>query len=663
MNFHGADTEDLRNRARSFETCGRTMLETTATLNLTVMSVTWAGPDAEDLRQRWSELERRIRDVADRTTALGGELTEHAEEQDSASAADGGGGDSSFWDLFGMPDLPALFDSTASRLSDWIGIARDLAGAVAPGGPAGSNPLQAALAPGTGGRSGPSSSLFDRLEDIFGEGAEPTIDTYHGDYDNPADEFDVKPGEGGRETSRTLDIGGKSVEYTTDTDGTHSTKVTFSKPLLDATVGGGPASVDLEAEISTSGERKDNGDGTVTYTMSSELTAEARAELKGKAGPVSLSANSSEGVGASTEYSVTVAEGTPMDQVLGINPFDPSSIPAGATVTFESSESRSSGDGAGAGVLGIDLVTVNGEHTSEEGHSTSVGRNPDSTLTVTTGPTDKMVGTGKVQLGPDGLNVFIGRRETDTDATFETATFTDDASGRTAYQEALVSGRFPDDAGQGVVSTYAEYQESHVIDDIEGWNAGGAGSESSSNSTRHDVITRTYADGHKETAEQWLPMGDQSTNSVVKSGSSDRPSTYALQLDTSGETGAHAGTSAYEKEYGVTPGERSGILLSEDEARTVRDNLAGDGAVPSDRGTGETLSILMNDNRGSEWALHDLKSGYHENPDGNGSDLSKPAPGTPYDPATQVVRDGKVVDLPELPRHGPALPSNARRGG
>ena len=79
----------------------------------------------------------------------------------------------------------------------------------------------------------------------------------------------MKPGEGGRETSRTLDVGGKSVEYTTDADGTHSTKVTFSKPLLDATVGGGPASVDLEAEISTSGERKDNGDGTVTYTMSS----------------------------------------------------------------------------------------------------------------------------------------------------------------------------------------------------------------------------------------------------------------------------------------------------------------------------------------------------------------------------------------------------------
>ncbi|MGO1409719.1 MAG: hypothetical protein ACTHV2_15175 [Brachybacterium sp.] len=646
MNFYGADTEDLRSRARSFETCGRTMLEMTNTLNPTVMSASWTGRDAEDLRRRWSELELRIRDVAARTTALGGKLTEHAEEQDSTSAVDGGGDGLSFRDLFGLPDVPSLIDNAASRSSDWIGIARDLAGAVSPGGPAGSDPLHAALAPGTGGRSEPPSSLKDLLEDILGQGAEPTIDTYHGDYDNPADEFDVKPGEGGRETSRTLDVGGKSVEYTTDADGTHSTKVTFSKPLLDATVGGGPASVDLEAEISTSGERKDNGDGTVTYTMSSELTAEARAELKGKAGPVSLSADSSEGVGASTEYSVTVPEDTPMDQVLGITPFDPSSIPPGATVTFASSESRSSGDGAGAGVLGIDLVTVSGEHTSEVGHSTSVGRNPDDTLTVTTGPTDKMVGTGKVQLGPDGLNVFIGRRGTDTDATFETATFADDASGRTAYQEALVGGRFPDDAGQGVVSTYAEYQESHVIDDVEGWQLGGAGSESSSNSTRHDVITRTYADGHEETAEQWLPMGDQSTNSVVESGASDRPSTYAIQLDTSGEAGAHAGTSAYEKEYGVAPGERAGILLTEDEARTVRDNLAGDGAVPSDRGTGETLSILMNDDRGSEWALHDLKSGYHENPDGNGSDLSKPAPGTPYDPETQSVRGGKIVDQP-----------------
>lgn len=641
MNFYGADTEGLRSRARSFENCGLTMLETTATLSSAVMSVAWVGPDADDLRQRWSELERRLRDVADRTTALGGELTEHAEEQDSASEADGGSSGSSFWDLFGMPDFTGLFDNAASRLSDWIGIAKDLSGAVAPGGPAAGNPFLAALAPGPGTDPG-SMPFLDVLQQPQEPG--PTTDRYSGDYDNPEDEFDVTPGEGGRETTRSLDIGGKSVEYTTDADGNHSTKVEFTKTLVDAKAGGGPASVSLEAEVSTSGEKKDNGDGTVTYTMSSELTAEARAELKAKGGPVSLSAESSEGAGASTEYSVTVPDGTPMDQVLGINPFDPSSIPPGTSVTFESSMNRTSSDSGGAGVLGIDLVTVSGEHTSEDGHSTSVGRNPDGTLTVTTGPTDAMVGTGKVQLGPNALNVFLGTRGTDTNATFETATFTDDASGRSAYQEALVRGRFPTDTGDGVVSTYAERQESHVKDSVEGWNAGPASSESVQNWTRHDVITRLYPDGHQESAEQWLPMGDQSTNSVVKSGASDRPSTFAIQLDSSSETGG-LNTSEYEKEYGIVPGERAGILLSEKEAYTIRDNIAGDGANPDGRSTGETLSTIMNDNRDSNAGVDDLRAGYDQNPHG-GVDATKPAPGTPYDPETQAIRDGKVVDLP-----------------
>jgi hypothetical protein len=608
------------------------------------MSVAWVGPDAEELRRRWLEVDGRLRGAAEDLAARGAELVDHAEQQDAASAGDGSGTAlTDLWGQLGLGDPADLFDDAASRFSDWIGRARDLADAVSPGGPGtGRNPFLAALAPGDGAPSG----LTPFLDAVRGqEDPGPTADRYSGDYDNPEDEFDVTPGEGGKETTRTVDVGGKSVEVSTDADGNRSTKIEISKTLVDAQAGGGPASVALEAEVSTSGEKKDNGDGTVTYTMSAELTAEAKAELNAKGGPVSLSAESSEGVGTSTEYAVTVPEGTPMDQVLGINPFDPSSIPAGTSVTFESSANRSSSDAVGAGVHGIDLVTVSGEHTSQDGHSTSVGRNGDDTLTVTTGPTDTMVGTGKVQLGPDGLNVFLGTRETGTSATFETATFTDDAAGHAAYQDALLRGRFPGDAGDGVVSTYAEHQESHVKDSVEGWKVGGASSESSQNWTRHDVITRTYPDGHQESAEQWLPMGDQSTNSVVKSSASDRPSTFAIQLDNSPESGAHVTNSDYEKEYGVAPGDRAGILLTEQEAYRIRDNVAGQGAVPENGSTGEILSTLMNDDRDSDAGVDDLKSGYNQNPgEGNGVDGTKPAPGTPYSPASQAVRDGKVVD-------------------
>lgn len=294
MNLYGADTAALREQATTFNACGKTMLERTSTLASTVMSVAWAGPDAEALRQRWTEVEQQIRSAAEGLAARSQDLAEHAEEQDSASETDGGAGGSSIWDLFGMPGLPGLFNNAASRLSDWIGTAKDLAGAVAPGGPAGGIPFLAALASSSG--ADPDSMPFhDFLQKL--QKPEPAIDRYSGDYDNPEGEFDVTSGEGGKETTRSLDIGGKSVEYTTDADGNHSTKVEFTKTLIDAKAGGGPASVSLEAEISTSGEKNDNGDGTVTYTMTSELTGEARAELKAKGGPVSLSAESSEGAG------------------------------------------------------------------------------------------------------------------------------------------------------------------------------------------------------------------------------------------------------------------------------------------------------------------------------------------------------------------------------
>lgn len=162
--------------------------------------------------------------------------------------------------------------------------------------------------------------------------------------------------------------------------------------------------------------------------------------------------------------------------------------------------------------------------------------------------------------------------------------------------------------------------------------------------TRHDTITRTYPDGHQESAEQWLPMGDPSTNSVVKSSASDRPSTFTIQLDSSSKTGG-LNTSEYQKEYGIVPGERAGILLTEKEAYTIRDNIAGDGAVPEGKSTGETLATIMTDNRDSNAGVDDLRAGYNQNPNSS-VDATKPAPGTPYDPETQAARDGKVVDLP-----------------
>ncbi len=202
---------------------------------------------------------------------------------------------------------------------------------------------------------------------------------------------------------------------------------------------------------------------------------------------------------------------------------------------------------------------------------------------------------------------------------------------------------FPDDAGDGVVSTCTERHQSEVKDSKAGWELGSASSESTQNMTRHDSITRTYPDGHEEKAEQWLPMGDQSTNAVITSSATGRPSTYAVELDNSIDTGAYEPNSAYERHYGVTPGERAGIMLTEQEADQIRNNVAGGAGVPTNATTGEALSTIMNDNRTSDAGVDDLAAGYNRNPDGS-VDATKLAPGERYSPASQAVRDGKIVD-------------------
>lgn len=643
MNFYGADTAALREQATTFDACGKTMLERTSTLSSTVMSVAWAGPDAEALRQRWTEVEQQIRSAAEDLAARSQDLAEHAEEQDSASAADSGGrSDGPWWEKFGLPDLSHLFNDSASRLSDWIGMATKLADGISGPGLGSGNPLLAALDPGTGGPSGGGKSIYDVIDDLFGAAPTPTIDKYHGDYDNPEDEFDVTPGEGGRTVSKTLAGDSGSIEVTTDADGNTSAKVEITSPLVDVNGKVGSAEASFDLDVSSSGERKDNGDGTVTYTMTSELSAEARAELSAKNGILSGGLDANGGRTASTEYEVTVPEGTSLADAMAINPFDPSSIPSGANVTFSGSDTTAQGAGANVGVLGLDLASIGAQESNGEGTSTSVGRDAEGNLTVTTGPTSEMKSTVTAQLGTDDANVSIAQSGTSKDATFETGTFNDDAAGRRAYQDALLHGKFPDDAGDGVVNTYVERQQLRTVDVTGGGKLGPMSVEGTDNMLTQETITRTYSDGHVEKAEQWSPQGDASTNSVVRSEGSGREPTYVVTMDTSGSS------AQIDSAYGVSPsGDRTSIVLTESEAATIRDHARAKQLVADDATSAETLSTLMRNDVNADATVRDLESNYAvANPDGSSEPVggSYAAPGKAFDPETQAVRDGRIVD-------------------
>lgn len=655
MEFLGADTEALRGQARVTRQCGRTLLERSSALSSTVGSVQWHGPDAEELRQRWSAVERQLRDAAETLGERARELAEHADEQDRASSGDDG---RSVWDRLGLPELPSmptLVKDVAGPVSDLLGVARQLAGGVVPSLPGGGNSLLAGLnlgGRGLGGRglsdlSALSAALGDpSILDLVGgpKHTGPPATRYSGEYDNPEDEFDATPGEGTTSVTAKVESDRASVEYTEDSDGNKSGKVEISAPLADVDGKAGRSDVSYDLTVKSTGEYTENGDGTITYKVSSELSDEAKAELDAKIGKLPAGGSLSSGSSQSTEYEVTVPEGTSLAEALAINPFDPSSIPPGATVTFENSTTRTGGAEVHGGPLGSDVLSVGATESNGEGTSTSIGRDAEGDLSVTNGPTSAMNSTFTTRLGTEDLNVHLSQSDDRGESTFQTATFEDNAAGRRAYQEALSAGQFPADAGNGVVTSYTEHQSTRIVDVTGGVTTGPLTVDKTDNMFTHQSITRTYPDGHQESAEQYVPHGDRNATSVVRSESTDRAPSYVVTLDTP------EGSDAFEKAYGVSPsGDRASVVLSESEARTIADHARGLRMVPDDASDAEAISSVLRRASDADAAVFDLES-HNATVDETGR--SEPiggdytAPGRGFDPERQTVRDGKVVDTP-----------------
>ncbi|MGQ4819374.1 hypothetical protein ACQ1ZK_20010, partial [Enterococcus faecium] len=84
-------------------------------------------------------------------------------------------------------------------------------------------------------------------------------------------------GEGGSKTSVKLEGDNGTVELSEDSDGNKTGKIEVTEPLAGGkgSTKGGELSYDLD--LKSSGEYKENGDGTVTYTVTSELSEEAKA--------------------------------------------------------------------------------------------------------------------------------------------------------------------------------------------------------------------------------------------------------------------------------------------------------------------------------------------------------------------------------------------------
>lgn len=589
MTFYGADTGALAALAESGRIRIGELAERRATAEAHVHAVRWVGPDADRFRESWGALTVRWTALERHALAAWEELAEHAAEQDEASSPEGDGASGSS----AMPQ-PASGPAPA--------------------------PADAPVPDPTGGEPA----------------APPPPAPEH--HDNPEDEFSVKPGEGGREWTGKLEDDDGTVTVTRDAQGNLTTKIEVKATLVEAKTPESPegtpprgASLELKRELSMSAQEKDNGDGTVTYSVESKLSDSAKAEIKAKYG-----ASAGAAAEVSETFAVTVPKGTPPERAILINPYDPASIPKGGSVVITDSAA-----GSVEGSATHRLATVEGTHTETGSLATAISREKDGSLSITSGPASEVQDRIALKFGTDKANVSISTTDTDKDSTVQVAEYSDDAAGRAAYDRTLNSGRFPDRAGDGVKDTYSEHTTSRTVDVTGSAKAGPLGVENRINHFSQETIERTYPSGHVERAEQWVPQGDSSPASVIVSSSSDREPTYVV-------TNRAGDPRALQDEYGVPAptGDTSSIVLTQSEAERIAQGARAYRAVPEDASPAEVLSIITQSSRDTGDGAFTMET-YHNvrlNDRGEpvGFDDSAPTPGRPIDPATTVVRDGQV---------------------
>ena len=517
MGFQGADTAALREQARAFQECGKAMLERSSTLTSAVMTVAWVGPDADEMRRRWTEVDQQLRSSAQSLSARAKELAEHAEEQDAASQGDGGEG-GSLWDRLGLPSLSDLFTNAGSRLSDAVGWARKLADAVAPGGPGGDNPLLAAMDPGSDSRGAASADpgeISDFIGRIFGDGDA-------GD-DPDADVFSDKPGDEGSTTREVELPDGTRISVTTE-DGAKEVTLTDSQQR-EISASRGNSELGLSSTVDRSASVKVNPDGTLTYTFDLTFTDAATAGGEKHGSGIDFDHTMTE----SKTYEVTVPEGTSLSEAMRIDHLDPSTIPEGASVSISTSDESSTGADVSVDTKRLPPLSFGASAMEGEGTSTVISRADDGTLSITAGPSTATGSDGSVGVGPEFFKFTGSSSHRNESSVLEHAQFADSREGNQAYSDAISSGKLPEKTSTSVLERYTESREHSYTDGSRELQIGDGSVSDTNRFYSQEKVTRTHSDGTEEWSQQILP---NSTGDYARAyGGTGRETEYQLHIE------------------------------------------------------------------------------------------------------------------------------------
>ena len=204
-----------------------------------------------------------------------------------------------------------------------------------------------------------------------------------------------------------------------------------------------------------------------------------------------------------------------------------------------------------------------------------ISRDGDGNLSMLTGPTNMVRNDGTVSVGVEGAAFELGTSRTKEHGVLEYVEFSGDDAGNKAYNDVLWSDGYPKDTtADGVLDRYTQTHTSTSSESSIGFKIDEVLDVSRSHNTFADeVIHRSYPDGREEWAQQILPHGEGSGNSVYVHGGTGRETEYQMTL---GDRPA-GDDSGYGDEYwgGAHQGGDLVMSFTQDELNLMRENYAG----------------------------------------------------------------------------------------
>lgn len=241
---------------------------------------------------------------------------------------------------------------------------------------------------------------------------------------------DVRVSTGGDNGRITWQPNSESVKLTDK----QKTELGNTRPA-NAPAGTNGASFTVSSESSVT-LTESQSDTHTTFSVSTQVQSGASGEIR-TGGPRGLNVEGSVATGFESSYKVSLPGEATVEQAAAVNPFDPTTIPVGGSVTLDGGDYTSTSMEASFRHIGIKTNIKDAE-----GVSYTVERVDENTVRVTTGPTETINAFNGVGLDLGKVSAYAGREDQLHGAELQTAEFDiSTPEGQAAYEHFNATGQ------------------------------------------------------------------------------------------------------------------------------------------------------------------------------------------------------------------------------